>query len=375
MHSNRGDWIGPTAALLVTVVLGVWLRWALAGIVSLPAPFPHLRHAHSHMGYFGVLFPLAWIGWRQAGAVPPGSKAMLVYGFATVAAFVGFILAGYGPLAIVGCTLVAAVWLQGAWSLVPRMWPLTSRDTLAVVPLGVIMALACVPPIAIYLRRDPALAQGLVSTFLASLLFVVIVPSALAAARVSTSPWPLWFLTGASGALFMGLTPNVATRLGLLGYAFLLGAPVFSPRLALHARAAWLAVVVGLVSLAMGLLPNNRPVAIGAIHFLILGPVLGTLAPSWLGREDTSSAPTRQSPSRTTRLRPAPISDGYWWVGHLSWGTMSFALVAQGLGAGRWTTFVAAMGGTASALWWVGALLRAGRSRTSFEQSGPSTGS
>lgn len=67
--------VGLLAALLGTIGLGVWLRWALAGAVDLLAPFGHLRHAHSHLGYYGLLFPLAWLGWKAAGATIPGRRA------------------------------------------------------------------------------------------------------------------------------------------------------------------------------------------------------------------------------------------------------------------------------------------------------------
>ncbi|MEM6732542.1 MAG: hypothetical protein AAF658_13370, partial [Myxococcota bacterium] len=166
-------------AALTTLALGVWMRWALTGSTRLPFEFAHLRHAHSHLGYFALLFPLAWGGWSAAGAPVPGRAALVLYAFATCVSFVGFTLAGYGPVSIAGSTVVAIVWLWSAWPLLPRIRHL--RDPLGGVPLGIVLALACVPPIAAILRSDPSLAQALVSTFLAALLFLVVVPSAFAA--------------------------------------------------------------------------------------------------------------------------------------------------------------------------------------------------
>ena len=316
-------------ALLGTAALGVWLRWALAGKVALGLPFEDLRHAHSHLGYFGLLFPLAWWGWSRAGARTPGRSVLLVYASSTVLATVGFVQAGYGPLAIAGCTVVGAIWLWSAWPLLPRMrrW----ADPLGAVPLGVALSLACVPPIAINLRTDPDLAHGFVTTFLSGLLLVVVVPSVLASARVSVGGWPALLLTGVLGSLALGVLPTAPARVGLFAYAALLLAPVRTSSLPAHARACWLAVALGIAALAVGLLPNTRPVALGALHFLILGPVLAALMPQTL----------RHPPPRWA-----------WWLGHAAWGSMCAALVAQAFTAAAWTWTAAALGGTATLLWW-----------------------
>lgn len=322
------------ASLLGTVLIGLWLRWALAGAVGLPVAFAHLRHAHSHLGYFGILFPLAWLGWRAAGVRVPGRRATMLYAGCTVIACVGFVQSGYGGLAIAGCTAVAGLWVWSAWPLLGRMARLA--DPLGAVPLGLLGSLACVPPIALTLRSDPSLAHGFVSTFLAGLLLVVIIPSTLAGRRISPGPWPLLLMAGVLASLALGVLPAMATRAGLLLYAALLVAPALSRRLALHARVAWGLVALGLGGLAVGLVPNIRPVALGAIHFLILGPVLTSLAPLWLRRAVPSWA---------------------WWAGHLTWGILSGALVAQAFVAAPWTWTLAAIGGTGVVLWWAGVFI------------------
>ncbi len=327
-------------ALLGTLSVGVWLRWSLAGQVGLSLPFEHLRHAHSHLGYFGLLFPLAWFGWRAADAPTPGRRTLWLYALSTVAASIGFVQAGYGPLAIAGSTAVGAVWL---WSALPlranmKRW----SDPLGAVPLGLLLSMACVPPIALTLRSNPQLAHGFVTTFLSGLLFVVIVPSALASARVSVGPWPLLLLTGALGAAALGVYPSVLSRAGLLGFAVLLLAPARTRSMPAHLRVCWLAVAVGIVGLAIGLLPNTRPVALGAIHFLILGPVLAGLAPSVLR---------------------SPPPAWAWWLGHGLWGTMSGALVAQAFTSHGWTWTVAAIGGTGTVAWWGAVVVVQGRAR------------
>ena len=69
----------------------------------------------------------------------------------------------------------------------------------------------------------------------------------------------------------------------------------------------------------------------GAIHFLVLAPVLGSLADAWLRRP------------------PPPWA---WLANHALVGVMSGSLVASGLGFGAWTLTGAAVGGTGTAVWW-----------------------
>ncbi len=86
------------------MAIGVLLRWALTGVVTLSLPFSHLRHTHSHLGYFGLLFPLAWQGWRAANVHTPELVALFCYALSTIVACVGFEWSGYGPIAIAGST-------------------------------------------------------------------------------------------------------------------------------------------------------------------------------------------------------------------------------------------------------------------------------
>jgi len=321
-------------ALLGTVTIGFWLRWSLAGAWELTLDFSHLRHAHSHLGYFGLLFPLAWLGWRRRGASIPGPYASMLYALCTAVTCLGFAFDGYGPVAIAGSTFIATCWIWSAVGLLRDAHE--SDDPLGVVPWGIFVSLLCIPPIALSLRSDPELAREFVSTFLAGLLLLVIVPSAVAGRHISLGPWPLLFATGLSGALFLGVAEHPVTRIGLLAHAGLLLALIRSTKLGFHTRCVWGVVSFGLGAMALNILPNTRPVALGAIHFLILGPVLATLAPLWFR---------------------CPLPEWVWWLGHASWGGMSAALIAQEFITSPWTWKIAAIGGTMTALWWMFALI------------------
>lgn len=317
-------------SLMGTMAIGVLLRWFLAGALELSLSFPHLRHAHSHLGYFGLLFPLAWMGWSAAGVHVFGAKVLWIYLLFVGVACVGFVIGGYGPVAIAGSTVVSGFWLWSAWALRDRMRDL--KNLLGAVGPGLVASLACVPPIAIYLRPDPALAQGFVSTFLAGLLFTVVVPSCLAARNVRVGPWPLFLVSSATGALWLGVAPNELTQVGLVLFSALLMRAGLSKNLELHLRVVWTITAAGLVVLAIGIVPNIRSVALGAIHFLVLGPILGTCASLWL---------------------PRPLPAWAWWCGHACWSLMAGSLVAQAYVADAWIWSAAAWGGSLTMLWWV----------------------
>ncbi|MCA9737793.1 MAG: hypothetical protein R3E98_19395 [Gemmatimonadota bacterium] len=329
------EWIraGVAAALLGTLGLGVWLRWALAGGLALPLDFAHLRHAHSHLGYYGILLPLAWRAWRRAGAPVPSGRTGVLYAVATSVAVVGFLRAGYGPEAIAGSTVVGAVWLTSAARLRARTW--AARDLLAPVLPAVVAALACVPMIALRLDSDPATAYAFVATFLAILLLGVAVPSALLAQGATVRHAPAWGVTALLGAAALGAWPAAPARAALLAYGLGLAAAARTASGEAWLRAAWFLVAAGLSGMALGVLPDTHPVVIGAIHFLVLGPVLGGLALSGRG---------------------VPGSRGGWlYLGAV--GVLTLPLVLQGLGAGAWTRTVSAWGGTLVLASWTAMLL------------------
>lgn len=254
------------AAVVGTVVLGALLRAFLAGSGWLPGGFAELRHAHTHLGWYGVVLPAAIALWSERRA---GLGRW--YGAATAAATLGFVVQGYGPVAIAASTVVLGFWLWRAFLL------LRSRRAvgwLAPAPWAVLAAALLIPGVAFTLRRDPALSQALVSGFLAALLLGVALP---AAARRGG-------LAAPSGRMLTAAVLGSAAYLGPLPIALPLAAgPLLLGLLLLRAcvgpgrtdlRLLLAAVGVGLLGAGSGLLPWSRPVAIAGIHFALLGPVL-----------------------------------------------------------------------------------------------------
>jgi len=307
-------------SLLLTVFAGVTMRWALAGAFVMPLDFARVRHAHAHLAYYGLLVPVAWGAWHARGLSLPSPVTGGVYGVAVLLSIVGFLRAGYAPEAIVGSTVVGAVWLASGWRTRARLRDL--QDPLGGMLPGLVLCLACVPFVARFTRAAPALGQAWVATFLAALLFLVVVPTALGLLEVRR-PWPALVGAGTLGSLALGVWPHPVGYLGLAVYGLLV-LPVRWTEHPLHLRATWTALGLGVLAMAAGLLPNTRPVVIGAIHFTALSVALPSFA----------------------SLTEVPRDGWGWWVHHGAVGLLCAPIVWQAFGGGAWTWTAAAVGGS-----------------------------
>lgn len=266
------------ASVLFTVALGVLLRLAMVSVVPLPGDFAHLRHAHSHAGYFGLLFPLVWIAWAQAGA-PMISRALaLVYAAATAVACIGFAMMGYRHVTIVASTLLGAVWVAAAF----RARGLV-RDRVAWIGVGpVFTVLAClwIAPIGIVTPKDPVLGARFAHSFLALLLFSVVLPAGLSRLGAPRLPAWLWSPLALAASLDVGALPHRVFGVALALYGVLLGWSGWRARTGLVERLAF--VVFGVSSALFGLraVELSPPLAVAGTHFAILGPALLSLLPA-----------------------------------------------------------------------------------------------
>lgn len=293
-HRSKG-WDGVVwMALLGTLGLGVWLRGSLAGAtwsqVSFSS-FAFLKHAHSHLGFFGVVFPIVWACWRERDDFFLAPRWMWLYLLGVVLSTIGFIRAGYGLDAIIGSSLVLLVWLVSAWRQRRLLWE--RNDWLALAPLGILLGSLCIPPIALLTRRDPALAALWVKTFLSVLLFLVALPAVLDRLSLRPPPRILWLLAGVSASLFLGVGAWPILGLGLVYMAvWILWALLELPGLPLELAAMWGLWSLGAMLLGMGFIKNSHLIGIAGLHFTLLGPFLYSAwwglwrhsPPLWLGR-------------------------------------------------------------------------------------------
>ena len=273
MQQSRTDQL-IAASLVATVVLGAVLRAWLGGSGWLPIDFRHLRHAHTHMGWYGAIFPLAFAVWRGRGWWTPGSRVMAGYWVAVALSTAGFLRAGYGVEAIIGSTVELGVWLLVVFHNRAQLhW--RREDWLAAVPVLVVLAAASIPPLAMTLRPDPALSARWVRTFLTLLLFGAGVPAALDRARFRAPPGALWGFAVVCCALWVGvlqhpwLLPGTLLLGGLLaGSAAVSRAARWDLRLGVGLMGG------GLLAVAAGVLPFDPSVAVAGVHLAVLGPVL-----------------------------------------------------------------------------------------------------
>lgn len=339
------------AGLLATLLFGVWIRWRLAGVPILTSleqiPFSFARHAHSHLGYYALLIPLAWSAWAARGHRKFSLAESTVYGVATALATVGFLRAGYGVLAIVGSTVVALQWMLAAWRMT-RAAPV--GDLLRLMFPGTLLSLAWVPVIAISLRRDPALSAAAVQTFLAALMFTVVVPSALVARGVVRHGPPMLVAAlGLGGAVALGVSNSWPARLLLAGYALWWlsalrpragGMPASIPAdgsFPLRLSMPWAAAGLGLLAMSSGLAPVAHDIGIAAVHYLVLGP----LVPMFV---DGHMRP---------RLRARA-----WTIYQAMVAVFSACIALRAFVPAAWPTQWAAIVGTLVLLWWTLALWR-----------------
>lgn len=265
----------PLVSLMVTVAFGALLRWVLAGRGMPFGDFMHVRSAHSHLGFYGVLFPLVWQQWRRMGERVPGGWVMVAYSLATGAATVDFVVEGYALISIVGSSVVLVVWLACAWPL-RKHWK--TQDGLAPVFPSVVCAAVAIPVVAILTRQSNPLAMDWVHAFLTWLLLGVAGSTALKHMEVTT-PLPVWpvFVTLGSG-LALGPLQGWPFRSVLVLEGLLFFQVFWSKKVSADLRCAWSLSALGLVLVGLGWLQWTPVTAVAGIHFMVLGPLLGTMA-------------------------------------------------------------------------------------------------
>ena len=263
--------------LVATAVLGVALRGLLAGLWTVPGDFANLRHAHSHGGVYAIVFPLCVLVWRHLGIPSLGRGAMALYYAAGAASMVTFSLAGYSVWSIVASTIVSGGWLLAAYR--GRSMLQQQGGALRLMPVGFLLVSAFIPPIALLARRDPAMANALAHSFLATLFLLIALPTALRRIGAADLDARIYAPSALLAAAYLGAWPSPISALGLVGVAASLTWTLSQSRMARVHRLAYLGFAVG--SLALVLFgPASHHTIIGGLHYLLLGPLFMSLAPS-----------------------------------------------------------------------------------------------
>ena len=259
-----------------TLGLGVLLRWDLAAGLStaLGIDFADLRHAHSHLGFYGYLTIAWWLVLRERAGISIAARTTYFYAAAVAVTSALFAAIGYAAPTIVLSTLIAAFWVVAAWR------QSKAPGWLAVAPWGVVLGLLLIPAIAVTSRRDFALSRQLAHVFVASMLLLTFVPVALAALRIPRVPPLAWIATTTIGSTYLVFATTWPWPLGL--FLTLAGVALM---LSLHRRltgpwwlvAAWWGLALGLVVLGVTPPLQTEPMRLVALHYTVLGPIASTL--------------------------------------------------------------------------------------------------
>ncbi|MCA9570553.1 MAG: hypothetical protein KC656_22080 [Myxococcales bacterium] len=262
------------ASLVGVLGMGVVLRGWLAGLWAPPLGFSELRSAHSHLAFYGLVFPGAWWAWSRRGAQPPGPRLLGLYAIAVLASTIAFAIHGYSPVSIAGSTVVLGVWILWAF---PRFRHLGARSWEGVAGPVVLASAIAIPAVAVLSSRDDPAAGAVVRAFLTWLLLGVAAPAALARAHApAPAAWIVATATLGAG-LALGPLPTLPTRALLAAEGVILALAGLASTSSTPIRIGWTVVGAGLVALGAGLLPSSYPVTLAGLHFAALGPVLVTL--------------------------------------------------------------------------------------------------
>ncbi|MFO0745009.1 MAG: hypothetical protein U1F43_04940 [Myxococcota bacterium] len=271
------------ALVLLTLLFGLALRWNLASpwLDAVGLRHEDVRHAHSHVGFYGVLTVGWWLLSERAGRAVMGGRAVLVFMAVVVLATALFAAYGYVVPTIALSTVVAGYWLVAGW----RLWRGPARappgDWLALAPVGLALGVLLVPAIAVSARHDLGLSRELAHVFIGVLLLATFVPVALSTLAVPRFEPVAYGLAAVVGTTYLVFHERLPWPLGLfltltgLALAHVLrGLPREAPP---WLRLAWWGLALGLVVLGVAPPLQTEAVRLAALHYTVLGPLLLTL--------------------------------------------------------------------------------------------------
>lgn len=272
--------ISAVVFFAITVALGLILRWQFAGYVVPGLGDVELRRVHSHIGFYGLLFPLAWIHMKYLGAWVPGRRCLALYILMCLISLIAFPLQGYGPISIFSSTVVLGIWLLFA------LKNLRTRETwMKPIAPSIFISAFMIVGVAVLSKNQPELSLRMARGFLSLLLFGVFIPVALRTMSCRSSQPYLWLAASVMTSFYLtGVVESQVLAAGPLYIGVDLACSVWgNPRR--HLSLLWLAFGLSLVLTVVSVLPHNHSFGIAGVHFLILGPLLMTYANELLDLE------------------------------------------------------------------------------------------
>lgn len=273
---NRHIYIFSIISLLFSIGIGLFIRLQINGVIEYTGPLD-FRRAHTHMGFYLVFFPIIWLKFKPHAWSPKTYNFILYLFFASLALF-SFLFLGYGLLSKILSGVVLLFWL--AYSIINLKKSYQQRGS-ALPFLGIILASGSILLIVFLgIQGEVLMAKKAVRIFMTCLLWGVFVPYCLEKKKFPESNPIIWHLSIISTALFVFDT-NFShyflwgpTTLGLI---ILFSVYKNHSKNMMTLQSYWVLTAIALLLFGLGILPNHHAIAVGGIHFLILGPIFQTL--------------------------------------------------------------------------------------------------
>lgn len=268
--------------LILTMLTGVILRLSFAGVDTGFLKKLDLRQAHSHLGFYGFLFPMIWVLLRSRSFWIPQGGLALFYKVSVAVSFFAFLVQGYGAASHAASILVLLIWLVFSIKNLKNQHPM-KKSWDGAIPVSVILATMFVAAVAISAARGfDNLAFKFVRGFLTVLAYGVFLPSILSRFLPMKVPAWLWILGTLGLAVFasdifpvkmFAWGPLALSAILFLGIRKTIQSPFtyWSVRSIVYI----LLLSFSLILFAFEALKNTHFITVSGMHFLILGTIVG----------------------------------------------------------------------------------------------------
>jgi hypothetical protein len=273
-------WRFGLSCLFITLALGLVLRLIYTGFHVPFLTTLDLRRSHSHLGFYGVLFPLIWSLLGRERLWVPRKKWAWAYVLAVAISVIGFAIEGYGISAHLASAVVLIFWITFAIKNF-HSFPL-KNNWLSLIPTSLFAATACVFLVGFFASQGKTQASTqLARSFLTLLSFGVVIPVAIGKVCPSARFLKFWPAALIGMAVFVSeLLPPLYFFWGplILGGIILINlfsslseAKIYS---LLRLKLYWFLVGLSLIVFSIGTIRNSHYGSVAGVHFLVLGPIL-----------------------------------------------------------------------------------------------------
>lgn len=274
-EKNKTAFWNRVAILCISVSIlgGIFLRIQYSGWLNVD--WIDLRRAHSHLGFYGFLFPVLWgyLGRTNKNFWLPGRTYFWGYCLLVGISTMGFATAGYGRVAHISSFFVLLFWLVFALknlALLKRV----QESFLNIIPLAIFMAAMAIGVVLASFMGASLTPLIVVRVFLTLLLFGVFAPLSMTVLTDRKPNGYLWL----AGVLGFGLSLAIESVKVLQVMPALLSVLILyliypSLKISLkpqnRIRWYWVSLALIFICMSLGVVPNNHFSAVSGVHFFV----------------------------------------------------------------------------------------------------------